>query len=444
MLNDTIVAISTALNNHAISIVRMSGDDAIEIMNEIFTGDLLKVEANHIVYGHVIEDGKYVDEVMVSVFKGPKSYTREDIVEINCHGGAYITRKVLNICLAHGARLALPGEFTKRAYLNGRIDLAKAESINDMINASSEVQVKSAMKGIDGSISKLIDPLLDELMKMIGMIEVNIDYPEYDDVEIITHDVLIPKLEKWVKDTTEIIDKAERFRFIKDGLKTAIVGKPNVGKSSLLNALLKKEKAIVTNIAGTTRDLVEDTVTLKNISLHLIDTAGIRESDDVVEKIGIERSKQAIEEAELVILVLDSSNELEDEDRELLEMTKDKDRIIVYNKTDLEVKHNEFEGISISALNGDVSNLVDYLDNRYEKDQSLIDEDILNNERQIGLMKQASNVLKNMLVAAKNGIELDLLSSDLYEAYHYLSEIVGKAYEDDLIDHLFKNFCLGK
>ena len=273
------------------------------------------------------------------------------------------------------------------------------------------------------------------------MIEVNIDYPEYDDVEIITNDKLIPKLEYWLAKTEEMIDKAERFRLIKDGLKVAIVGKPNVGKSSLLNALLKKDKAIVTDVAGTTRDLIEDSVKLENITLHLIDTAGIRESDDIVEKIGIERSIKAIDEAELVILVIDTSKQLDEEDEELLNMTKDKDRIIVYNKNDLV---SNKEGINISALNGDIKELVDYLNNKYENDQTLIDEDILNNERQIALMKKAHDSMNEMLKEARYGVELDLLSSDLYDAYHDLSEIVGKSYDDDLIDHLFKNFCLGK
>lgn len=441
MLNDTIAAISTALNNQAISIVRLSGDEAIEIANKIFDRDLNHIQGNTIIYGHIMEDGHKLDEVMVSIFRAPKSYTMEDLVEINCHGGVYITRRILSLCLANGARMALNGEFTKRAYLNGRIDLAKAESINDMINANSEVQIKSAMKGIDGSISRLIEPLCDDIMNMIGMIEVNIDYPEYDDVEIITNEKLLPKLREWISISDEMIDKAQRFRVIKEGLKTAIVGKPNVGKSSLLNALLNKDKAIVTDIAGTTRDLVEDDVRLDNITLHLIDTAGIRESDDVVEKIGIERSLKAIEEAELVILVIDASKDMDEEDKELLELTKDKDRIIVYNKTDM---NDDVKGIKVSALNGDISELKNYLNERYDKDQSLIDEDILNNERQIALMIKANKGLKDMLKEVDYGYELDLVSSDLYTVYHDLSEIIGKSYEDDLIDHLFRNFCLGK
>ena len=441
MLNDTICAISTALNNGAIAIVRLSGDEAIDIADKICDKDLHKVKSHSIIYAHIIENEANIDEVMISIFKAPKTYTKEDIVEINTHGGAYIARKVLNLCLANGARLAMSGEFTKRAYLNGRIDLSEAESINDMIKAKSEVQIKSAMKGIDGSIARLIDPLCNEIMDMIGMIEVNIDYPEYDDVTIITNEHLLPMVEKWLKQADEMIKKAERFRIIKDGIKTAIIGKPNVGKSSLLNALLKKDKAIVTDIAGTTRDLIEDSVELENITLHLIDTAGIRESEDTVEKIGIERSLKALKEAELILFVIDASHPLDDEDKRLIELVKDKDVIYIYNKTDIDCL---YEGIKISAQNGDIKELVDHLNSRYDKDQSLIDEDILNNERQVALMKSAYNTLKEIKKAVFDGVELDIISSSLYEAYHDLSEIVGKAYDDDLIDHLFKNFCLGK
>ena len=441
MLNDTICAISTALNNGAIAIVRLSGDEAIDVADKICDKDLHKVNSHSIIYAHIIENEANIDEVMISIFKAPKTYTKEDIVEINTHGGAYIARKVLNLCLANGARLAMSGEFTKRAYLNGRIDLSEAESINDMIKAKSEVQIKSAMKGIDGSIARLIDPLCNEIMDMIGMIEVNIDYPEYDDVTIITNEHLLPMVEKWLKQADEMIKKAERFRIIKDGIKTAIIGKPNVGKSSLLNALLKKDKAIVTDIAGTTRDLIEDSVELDNITLHLIDTAGIRESEDTVEKIGIERSLKALEEAELILFVIDASHPLDAEDKRLIELVKDKDVIYIYNKTDIDCL---YEGIKISAQNGDIRELVDHLNSRYDKDQSLIDEDILNNERQIALMKSAYNTLKEIKKAVFDGVELDIISSSLYEAYHDLSEIVGKAYDDDLIDHLFKNFCLGK
>ena len=441
MLSDTIVATSTALNNGAIAIVRLSGDEAIDIVNGIFSKDITKMKSYTMAHGYIKDGDKVIDEVIVSVFKGPKTYTKEDIVEINTHGGIYVTRKVLNMCLSKGARLALNGEFTKRAYLNGRIDLSEAEAINDLIVANNEVKHKSAIRGIDGSIERLIEPLLNSVMEVIGTIEVNIDYPEYDDVKIMTHSMIIPKLKEWINTSDEMIDKAERFRVIKDGLKTAIIGKPNVGKSSLLNALLKKDKAIVTDIAGTTRDLVEDTIDLGNVTLHLIDTAGIRESEDVVEKIGIDRSLKALEECDLAILVLDGSKPLDSEDEGLLKLVKEKKHIVVYNKGDIK----KIDGvISISAKNNDISELVDILNDEYQSDQALVDDDILNNERQIALMKKANDTFKVLLREANDEIPLDLLSSDLYSAYHDLSMIVGKDYEDDLIDHLFKNFCLGK
>lgn len=435
---DTIVAISTALNNQAISIIRLSGSEAIEIVEAIFTKTLKDKQSHSIHYGFIKDKEEVVDEVLISVFKAPKTYTMEDVVEINCHGGTYVTRKILNLLLTKGARLATTGEFTKRAYLNGRIDLTKAESINDMINAKTEVQAKSAIRGLKGSIVKIIKPLEEDLLSLIGKIEVNIDYPEYDDVEIITDEIALPKLLDFKKRMEDIIDKANRFKVIKEGIKVAIVGKPNVGKSSLLNALLEKDKAIVSDIAGTTRDLVEDYVHLKNITLHLIDTAGIRESDDVVEKIGIQKSLQAINEADLILFILD--NNFNEEDEKLFNLIKDKNFLKVYNKKDLQVN----EGINISALNHDIDELVDYLNQMYENDQLLVNDDILNNERQISLMNQALNEVLEALEALQSHIELDMISTNLYNCYHYLKEISGENHRDDLIDSLFRNFCLGK
>lgn len=436
MLNDTIVAISTALNAGAISIVRMSGEDSFEIVKKI--SDIKEIEANTIKYAHIYENNELLDEVLISFFKGPKSYTREDMVEINCHGGVYVTRQILNLLLSKGCRLALAGEFSKRAYLNGRIDLSEAESINDLINATTKLQAKSAIKGIDGSIEKLLNPIMEEMKDIISSIEVNIDYPEYDDVKIMTHENILPHINKWIIDMKEMIDKAERFRTIKNGIKTVIIGKPNVGKSSLLNALLEKDKAIVTDIAGTTRDLVEGSVNLKNVTLNLIDTAGIRDSEDKIERIGIEKSKEALKEAELVIVVIDASN-IDKEDEELLDLTKDKKRIVVYNKSDLNKKGD----ISISAKNNDIVSLIDKIEEMYKDDLTLVDEDILNNERQISLMKKALYELEEM---NKNIDEtsLDVIMLNLEESYHDLCEILGKEYQEDLIDHMFRNFCLGK
>ena len=436
MLNDTIAAISTALKEGAISIVRLSGEDSFAVLKEI--SDIKDIEANTIRYAHIYDREELIDEVLVSCFRAPRSYTREDMVEINCHGGVYVTRKILNLLLSKGCRLAKAGEFTKRAYLNGRIDLSKAESANDLIRATTRIQAKSAIKGLSGSIEKLLDPLMDEMKDVISLIEVNIDYPEYDDVTEMTNRNIKPYIHKWIEDMKVMIDKAERFRLIKDGIATVIVGKPNVGKSSLLNALIEQDKAIVTDVAGTTRDLVEGRLELKNVTLKLIDTAGIRESEDKVEKIGIERSRKAIEDAELVILVIDASDEGE-EDRELLELTKHKKRIIVYNKSDI-VKKGD---IAISALKGDTSALVDHIEEMYKDDVSLVDEDVLNNERQIALMRQALEELEEMDTHIDE-IPPDVVMLNIEESYHHLCAILGKEYQEDLIDHMFRNFCLGK
>lgn len=436
MLNDTICAIATSLKEAAISIIKVSGPEAFELIGKI--SDIKKMEANTIVYGHIFEDGEIIDEVLVSFFKGPKSFTGEDVVEINCHGGVYLTRRIFNLLISKGVRIAENGEFTKRAYLNGRIDLTEAESVNDLISARNKIQAKSAIKGLNGSIEKLLSPLMKEMADVISLIEVNIDYPEYYDEKQMSAYEVKPYVEAWINSCKEMIDKAERFKVVKDGLDTVIIGKPNVGKSSLLNALIGEDKAIVTDIEGTTRDLVEGKVNLENISLNLIDTAGIRESKDIVENIGIDKSKKALEKADLVLLVLDASN-IDDKDEELLKLTEVKNRIIVYNKSDLK----KIDGISICAKDNDISELTTYLNKLYEKDVKLVDEDILNNERQIALMKQALNELEMM----KEDLEftnLDVLELNLESAYHYLALILGKEYREDLIDHMFRNFCLGK
>lgn len=436
MLNDTICAISTALKDGAISIVRMSGSDSFDIIKKI--SDIKEIKANSIVYGHIYDENEIVDEVLVSFFEEGRSYTKEDMVEINCHGGTYVTRLILNVLLKQGCRLAEPGEFTKRAYLNGRISLSKADSINDLIKASGSLQAKSAIRGVNGSVERLIEPLMNEMKDVISMIEVNIDYPEYEDEKQMSNDVIKPYVLNWIDKCKEMIDKAERFRVVKDGLDTVIIGKPNVGKSSLLNALLNEDKAIVTDIAGTTRDLVEGKAILKNITLNLIDTAGIRQTDEKIEKIGIEKTKEAIDKADLIILLIDSSN-IDEEDKRLIKEYEDRDPIIVYNKSDL----NNMGDISISAKNNEISSLVDYLNDKYKDDIDLVDEDILNNERQIALMKTALN----KLISVSQSIDynsLDLIVTDLDGAFDDLCQILGKKYQEDLIDHMFRNFCLGK
>ena len=436
MLNDTICAVSTALKEGAISIVRLSGEEAFRIIKEI--SDLKEIVPNTIRYTHIYDQEEMLDEVLVSCFKAPHSYTAEDLVEINCHGGIYVTRTILNLLIKKGCRPAEPGEFSKRAYLNGRLDLSQAESANDLIKAANSLQARSALRGLNGSLEKLLDPLLLEMKNIIAMIEVNIDYPEYEDEIEMTAEQIAPAVTKWIVWEENMIRKAERFRTVKDGLDTVIIGKPNVGKSSLLNALLGEDKAIVTDFAGTTRDLVEGKAILDNVILNLTDTAGIRESNDIVEAIGIQKSKEALAKADLVLLVMDGAN-IDEEDQRLLKLSEGSKRLIVYNKKDL-CPH---DGINISAKENDISMLVDYLNEHYADAIALADEDILNNERQIALMKRSLTALKE-LNAALSTLPLDVIFEDLMESYHRLCEILGKEYQEDLIDHMFRNFCLGK
>lgn len=441
MMNDTIAAIATANATGAVSIIRISGEEAILIASELINKDLSKKEGYTITFGTVQEENDVVDEVLVSIFRAPKSYTGEDVVEIGCHGGLFITRKILSLCLGKGARLARRGEFTERAFLNGKMDLSQAEGVNDLINATDEVNAKSAMHSLKGSVSKILKPLEEDLTQIISNIEVNIDYPEYDDVHQLTEDEILPKAKAWLKDIQKLIDEAKKAVNIREGIDTVILGRPNVGKSSLLNALLEEDKAIVTDIAGTTRDIVEGTVRLDGITLNLIDTAGIHESNDIVEKIGIDKSLQALEKAELVIVVIDGSEALTDEDHKLLEMTKNKNRIVVYNKNDKAIQH---DGISISAINGDVEALTNAIKEKYEKELYLASSDTLNNERQIGLAIQAEQSMKNAIRTLEDGMELDLVTIDLENAWTSLKEITGKVGKEDLLDEIFSRFCLGK
>ena len=441
MMNDTIAAIATANATGAVSIIRISGEEAILIASKLINKDLSKKEGYTITFGTVQEKNDVVDEVLVSIFRAPKSYTGEDVVEIGCHGGLFITRKILSLCLGKGARLARRGEFTERAFLNGKMDLSQAEGVNDLINATDEVNAKSAMHSLKGSVSKILKPLEEDLTQIISNIEVNIDYPEYDDVHQLTEDEILPKAKAWLKDIQKLIDEAKKAVNIREGIDTVILGRPNVGKSSLLNALLEEDKAIVTDIAGTTRDIVEGTVRLDGITLNLIDTAGIHESNDIVEKIGIDKSLQALEKAELVIVVIDGSEALTDEDHKLLEMTKNKNRIVVYNKNDKAIQH---DGISISAINGDVEALTNAIKEKYEKELYLASSDTLNNERQIGLAIQAEQSMKNAIRTLEDGMELDLVTIDLENAWTSLKEITGKVGKEDLLDEIFSRFCLGK
>jgi tRNA modification GTPase len=443
MFSDTIVAISTALNEQAISVIRISGDRAIEILSTLTSKDFTKMQTHTINYGF-IKDPKtkeILDECLVFVMKTPRSYTREDVSEIHCHGGIYITRRILAAVLSAGARLARPGEFTQRAMLNGRIDLTQAEAIQDMIEADSPQSAAMAVHGIRGSLKRLIEPLMQDLLGIIANIEVNIDYPEYDDVEQLTRETITPLCKNWLTKLEIILHDAYSGKQMKEGVKTVIIGKPNVGKSSLLNALLEEDKAIVTEIPGTTRDLVEGTIRLQNVTLHLIDTAGIRETVDFIERIGIDKTMKAMEEAELILLVLDASRTLDKEDQLLLDKTDPNKRLVIYNKTDL---MNVEEGISISAMKGEIDTLIKAINDRFADHQRVLQSGALVNERTIGLASRALEAMRSALIGLQEGIQLDLVAVDLQESFLRLSEILHPVDKDFLLNELFSRFCLGK
>lgn len=455
---DTIAAISTPPGEGAISIVRLSGEDALPIAEKIFKGrDLQKVASHTINYGHIVdpENGEIIDEVMVSVLRAPKTYTREEMVEINTHGGIVATNHVLQLLLSHGARLAEPGEFTKRAFLNGRIDLTQAESVMDLIRAKTDRAMQVAVNQLDGNLSRLIKNIRQEILDALAQVEVNIDYPEYDAVETMTTKMLLEKATMVKKQIEQLLATASQGKVLREGLATAIVGRPNVGKSSLLNYLLHEDKAIVTDVAGTTRDVIEEYVNVRDVPLKLIDTAGIRETDDKVEKIGVERSKQAITQADLVLLILNNSEALTDEDRTLLAATQDKKRLVILNKTDLPVKLDEAELqqtmapeniIAISAL---TATGVDQLEQRIadlfwggiDNSQSTT---LVSNARQIGLLNQAKQALDDVLAGIKAEMPVDLVQIDMTRCWDLLGEITGDAYQDELLNQLFSQFCLGK
>ena len=457
---DTIAAISTAPGEGAIGIVRISGDLAISIASSIYqcgTKQLEEQKTHTIHYGHIVDpkSGEVYDEVMVSVLRAPKTFTREDIVEINCHGGIVAINRVLQLVLRMGARLAEPGEFTKRAFLNGRIDLSQAEAVMDLIRAKTDKSMQLAMRQLDGQLSHLIQNLRQEILNTLAQVEVNIDYPEYDDVEEMTLQLLREKTQQVLQGISALLNTASQGKILRDGLKTAIVGRPNVGKSSLLNVLLREEKAIVTDIAGTTRDTIEEYVNVRGVPLQLIDTAGIRETDDVVEKIGVERSRKALKEADFVLLLLNQSETLQEEDIRLLETTKGMKRIILFNKTDLPSKLStediapyakEEEIVTTSMLNKEG---IDQLEEKiagyfFQGQMNERDATYLSNTRHIALLEKAEQAL----VEVQNGIEMempvDLIQIDFTRAWDLLGEITGDSVQDELLTQLFSQFCLGK
>lgn len=449
MIYDTIAAIATPFGTSGLSIIRISGDEAIEKAAAIFKGkNLIKAKSHTVTYGHIIDHHKKViDEVLVTVFKAPKTFTKEDVVEISCHGGILVTQKVLERILEQGIRLAEPGEFTKRAFINGRIDLAQSEAIMDLIHAKNVNAMKLAVSGLKGDLSKLINELREELLFLIAQIEVNIDYPEYDDATQMSVELIKPHVLNLIKKLNTLLDDANKGKLIRDGVKTAIVGKPNVGKSSLLNALLNEERAIVTDIEGTTRDTIEAQINIGGITLILMDTAGIRETKDIVEQIGVKRSKKAIDEAELIILVLDQSRQLSKEDLELLEQTKNQRRIVVGNKNDLTKAIDlDIHMLSLSALNRQGLRDLEHeitttlgITDLEEKDFNY-----LSNVRHINKIKEAISSMNEVVNAIDLGLPIDMAEIDLKKAWQYLGEITGDYHPEDLLNELFSKFCLGK
>ncbi len=451
-MNDTIAAISTAQGVGAISIIRVSGPSAIPIVNKVFDGkDLEKVSTHTIHYGKIMDQTEVIDEVLVSVMRAPKTFTREDIVEINCHGGIASTNKVLELILRNGARLAEAGEFTKRAFLNGRIDLTEAESIMDLISSKTEASRKVAIKGLTGHINHLIRSLRQEILELLASIEVNIDYPEYEDAIEMTNDKVAPAIQSIKTKLHHIIEESENGRILTSGIKTVIIGKPNVGKSSILNRLLDEDKAIVTAIEGTTRDTVEGQITIKGVALNLIDTAGIHETEDLVEKIGVDKSLRLIEEADLVILVLNQNEKLSAEDRKILSVCQNKKTIVVLNKSDLEkrieeeeipyseiIHTNTLDGNGIEPLKRKISELF-HLEQLQSQDDSY-----LSNIRQISLAKEALSILEEVTVGIEQEVPVDMIEIDIKRSWEKLGEIIGETYTEELIDQLFSQFCLGK
>lgn len=451
-MEDTIVAISTALGIGAISIIRVSGKDSIKIVNKIFSGcDLTKVDSHTIHYGKIKDQDEVIDEVLVTIMKNPKTFTCEDVVEVNCHGGIITTQKVLELLILNGCRLAEPGEFSKRAFLNGRIDLQEAEGIMDLIDAKTEEQRKIAINKVEGKVSNLIRNIREKLVELLSNIAVNIDYPEYEDIEIVTSEKIKKTITEVRENLFNIIKESENGQFLQNGIKTVIIGKPNVGKSSLLNNLLEEDKAIVTDIAGTTRDIVEGTINLDGILLNIIDTAGIRKTDNVVEKIGVEKSIQLIDAADLILFVLNNNEKIDNEELDLLNRIKNKNHILIINKIDLPTKIDKNQLYSEFIIQ--MSNLekqgIDELKSTIKKIFNLekistSDFTYITSSKDIAILKKALKGIVDIENGLDQNLPIDMLEIDIKDIWNSLGEITGDTYDDELVDNIFKHFCLGK
>ncbi|HQD51185.1 MAG TPA: tRNA uridine-5-carboxymethylaminomethyl(34) synthesis GTPase MnmE [Defluviitaleaceae bacterium] len=458
MIDDTIAAISTPPGVGGIGIIRVSGRDAFSIVNSIFRSkkvkDLSSVKSHTIHYGHIVDGDSLIDEVLVSVMKAPNTYTKEDVVEINCHGGMVSVKKVLEQVLKNGARLAEPGEFTKRAFLNGRIDLSQAEAVIDIINSKTENSLKLAVNQLEGRLSKEIKKIMDKIIEIMAHIETSIDYPEYD-LEEINYDNLENNIKEIRKEIRHLLETADSGKIMREGVKTVIVGKPNVGKSSLLNALLREQRAIVTSIPGTTRDVLEEYINISGIPFKIIDTAGIRETNDIVEKIGVDRSKELLELADLIIFIIDLSVPLTEEDRYIMDLVKERKTLVILNKTDKETVINKKEiydkfinnkVLEMSTKNPeDIERLEETLKEMFDEGHFNIDDSaVISNMRHKNALIKANNSLEDVLKSISMNMPVDFLSIDLSNAYNFLGEITGETIEEDLINKIFSEFCLGK
>ena len=450
-MEDTIAAVATTVGESSINVIRISGKDSINVANKIFSKDISNALSHTVHYGFIMENNEKVDEVLLSVFKSPKTFTTEDIVEISAHGGSSSVNKVMELVLSNGARLAEPGEFLKRAFLNGRIDLTQAEAVGDLISSQTESSRKMALKGVDKTIYKMVNKLKEKVLALIANIEVNIDYPEYEDAIFVTNDLIIKTINEIKDEINKLLKNSKKGLLIKNGLKIVIVGKPNVGKSSILNALLDENKAIVTDIKGTTRDIVTGELVIDGVKIDILDTAGIRETEDIVESIGVKRSVDAIDEADLVLFVVDSADGFTHEDNEVLNKIKDKEVLVIYNKNDKvkdykNDKLSNYESINISTFDSDmISKLKDKIAEMFDL-ESIAESNYMyiSNARQIALLNNCISIINDIENSVKSGELVDMVEIDVKKLWETLSEITGEVSSDDLLDEIFSKFCLGK
>ena len=442
---DTIVALATPPMKSALAIIRVSGDDAFEIVSKCFDKDIRSIDKRTLLVGSIKDGDREIDQVVLAIYKGPKSFTGEDLVEIICHGSLLIANEIMELLISKGARYATNGEYSSRAFLNQKIDLIQAEAINDVINATTKEAKDLSILSLKGETSSLIIPLKTRVADILSLIEVNIDYPEYEDIEVANKEKVVEVIDELVPQIDKLVKEGQEGLIVKEGVKVAIIGKPNVGKSSLLNALLGESKAIVTDIAGTTRDIVEGDINLNGIVLHLVDTAGIRDSEDKIESIGINKSKESVEKADLVIAVLDSSKDLDKYDEEILSISESKPRIIVYNKKDiLKGEKADKDRIYISASNNDISDLKKAILDKVGVSNEAFSNPSLNNVRQLGLLKSVRESLLKAKEDSLNDLSIDLVSVSLFDAYNSLLEILGEANQLDISKEIFSRFCVGK